>query len=162
MALADLEEQTLWEGARAWSEYRSRWLGAMLSLVAAFACFSLVEDPRLRLIPSGALFLLSLIFPATIWMDRISHHCKVTSQRAITREGLISRKVLEIELTHIRDIRLTQTFLQRIFGNGSVELSSAGREGAEVVFRGIPKPEEVKELIRRQIRTISTHEHSGQ
>ena len=162
MTISDLEECTLWEGARAWSEYRGHWVSTILSLLAAFLCYLLVEDQRLRLILFLALFFLSLILPATIWMDRISHHFKVTSQRAITRNGLISRKVFEIELTHIRDIRLTQTLMQRIFRNGSVELSSAGREGAEVVFRGIPKPEDVKELIRRQIRTTSTHEHSGQ
>lgn len=145
------EERVLWEGTRAWSDFLAAWIGtAFFFLLGVMLLFA----PEAR--SFGLVWLLvTVVFPIGIWLMRISQRYIVTTERAIARRGLISRKVSEIELKHIRDIRLTQGIFQRIFGIGSLELSSAGRAGAEVVFQGIPEPEVVKELIRQQIRGSS-------
>jgi uncharacterized membrane protein YdbT with pleckstrin-like domain len=102
--------------------------------------------------PFGLSFIfVFLIFVITIWFARLSRRYTVTSQRVISRWGLISRNISEIDIKNIRDIQLQQGVLQRVFGIGSVALSSAGRAGAEVVFEGIADPDGVKEVIRSTV-----------
>ena len=155
MVTFQTNEPVLWKGRKAWAEYRSHWAGAFLFLAASMTTIFLLkeESDSLRLFLPLGLFLPALIFPLVAWLDRITHQYKVTTERAILREGFLSRRILEIELVHIRDIRFHQSVVQRIFRTGSLELSSSGRGGAEVIFRGISNPEEVKEMIRRQIRS---------
>jgi uncharacterized membrane protein YdbT with pleckstrin-like domain len=72
----------------------------------------------------------------------------VTAQRIIMRIGLIANNSNEMEIRHIRGINVRQGAIERMLGVGTLEIISAADGGAEVVFRGIRNPNEVKELIR--------------
>ncbi|MCI0695543.1 hypothetical protein L0337_26495, partial [candidate division KSB1 bacterium] len=43
---------------------------------------------------------------------------------------------------------------QRVMRTGDVELSSAGRPGAEVVFKGVKYPQDIVDLVRQRKREI--------
>ncbi|MDO8705463.1 MAG: PH domain-containing protein [Sulfuricaulis sp.] len=66
-----------------------------------------------------------------------------------SREGLIARKVKSIRVQDLRNINVNQSLWQRIVGVGDVEFSSAGGSGIEVVFCGVDKPLQVKQLVQR-------------
>lgn len=80
---------------------------------------------------------------------RFSWAYTIDSETIESREGLIARKVKSIRVQDLRNINVNQSLWQRIVGVGDVEFSSAGGSGIEVVFRGVNRPLEVKQLAQR-------------
>ena len=124
-----MSETVLREETRAWADYLGWWIvGGLLLLF----------------------FGLGILVFLGIWLDRKQRKYTITSERVITRFGLIGRKVSEVELKNIQDVELRQGILQRLVGTGTLGFSSAGRAGVEVTFEGVSDPEGVKELVRRR------------
>ena len=73
----------------------------------------------------------------------------ITDQRVILRKGLLSKKTSEVSIDDIRKIGTEQRFLQRIFGVGTMTISTAGTAGVEISVSGFRKPDELKNLIRQ-------------
>ncbi len=150
MAQLAADERLVWAGRPAWSNYLwSLLLGGILFALGVM----IPEDPA----RFGNAFRISFIAAAlavcgNVLLQRASLRFQVTSQRAIVERGLLSRHVSEIELANVRDIQLHQNFGERLLGLGRLELSSAGRDTAEVVFDGIAKPDGVKEFVRAGMR----------
>lgn len=143
------DEQKLWEGGPAWTYFLGHLLAGVVSLVVGL---TLLLHGKFGWV--GAVFaLVALVPPAVAWIQRISVLYTVTSQRAVVERGLLSRHVWEIELANVRDIQLHQSIVQRLLRMGTLEISSAGRDTAEVVFRTIPHPDKVKEIIRSGMRS---------
>jgi uncharacterized membrane protein YdbT with pleckstrin-like domain len=71
----------------------------------------------------------------------------VTSRRTILRTGILSKYTNEIRHEDVSNIRVRQTFFQRIFHVGSVGISSAAQDEIEIEVVGIPHPDKVAELI---------------
>ncbi len=147
-----IDERMVWTGRPAWSTFLGSFLlGAILFVVGVIS----PEDP----VKFGNAFRIILIAGAlAVWgnllLQRVSVRYEVTSQRAIVERGLLSRHVSEIELANVRDIQLRQSIEQRLLGAGTLEISSAGRDTAEVVFTAIANPDAVKELVRTGMREI--------
>lgn len=127
-----MAEEVLREETRAWADYVGWILLGLLLLL---------------------LYGLGLVVFLGIWVDRASRKYTVTSERVISRYGLIARKVSEVELKNIQDIELTQGILQRLWGTGNLGFSSAGRAGVEVMFQGVADPEQLKEFVRSQAKS---------
>lgn len=72
----------------------------------------------------------------------------ITNIRIISREGLIANNTNEIELRHIRGMKVRQNVWERVLGVGTIEIISTADGGAEVVFQGISDPVGVKDRIR--------------
>lgn len=91
-----------------------------------------------------------------IWWLRVTNTTlTVTNERVTFRTGIFSKKIREVFLSDIRSVQIDQTFQQRLFNTGNVEISSAATADAEIAIGGIPNPYEVKKLIdthRRQNR----------
>lgn len=147
------DERILWQGGPAWSNYLGLLLLIFLLLIAGLALgFAFVHaDDALRYTGFGALGLAVTLFGVVV-VQRATQRYTVTSQRAVVRRGLLSRHEWELELRHVRDIQLKQSLGQRMLRTGTLEVSSAGRDTAEVVFAGISNPDGVKELIRQGMR----------
>ncbi len=63
----------------------------------------------------------------------------ITDQRIIIRRGVISRFSRAIGLSRVQDVTTYQGLFGRIFGYGTVEVETAGRDGAEVLTL-VPDP----------------------
>jgi uncharacterized membrane protein YdbT with pleckstrin-like domain len=87
-----------------------------------------------------------LWFPARGFIDWATSHFVVTSDRLIHREGLVSKRSMEIPLEAINDVRFNQRMLERIVGAGDLVIESAGTRGQEV-FSNIRNPEFVQKTI---------------
>ncbi len=100
------------------------------------------------------LFLISLITGVGIvlillpwWLLASNTRLTVTNERVTFKTGILAKNIREIFLSDIRIIQIDQTFQQRIFNTGKVEISSAATTDAEISISGIPNPYEVKRLI---------------
>ena len=67
--------------------------------------------------------------------------------RIFRETGLFSLKEEEVLLYRVRDITLTRSFFQRIFGVGTVSLHSSDKTTPTLDLVNISKSKDVKELI---------------
>ena len=81
-------------------------------------------------------------------------HYWITTERIIYRRGLIGYTISSIPLERISDVIVSRTFIERIFGFGSIlvqslagQVSYPQRHGAEGSLLAIPNPEETQKLI---------------
>lgn len=128
----------------------------VLAVAGVFIFFFRVEWWSYVAVVSLAIFLLLYVLYR---IKRASATFIVTTERVVERQGFLSRRSREVDVDHIRAVDLEQSLLQRLWGVGDVKIASAGTDDFDVVFRGVPRPAEVRELIRLQTddhRTEST------
>jgi uncharacterized membrane protein YdbT with pleckstrin-like domain len=70
----------------------------------------------------------------------------ITDQRVAYQSGIFRRRGVSIPLNRINNVNFEQSFIARMFNNGSVTIESAGETG-DSVFENIPDPEHVRALI---------------
>lgn len=88
------------------------------------------------------------------WWIAVRHReLRVTTQRTVYTEGIISRDSSEVRHDDVRNMQIDQTAPERIVGVGSIAISSAGQDGLEIVAKGIPNPDEVADMIRSRQKT---------
>lgn len=78
--------------------------------------------------------------------------CKASTltvkQRDILYEkGLLSKSRVEFGIAGIRTVKVNQSFFDRIFGVGSIQIYTSGDQ-AEIEVKGMPDPNRVRELIK--------------
>ncbi|MFV0542324.1 MAG: PH domain-containing protein [Marinicella pacifica] len=73
----------------------------------------------------------------------------VTDRDIVLEKGLLSKEHSEINIDSIRTIRVSQSFFNRIFGVGQIEIFTAG-DNPEVVAAGMPEPNRVRELVKHR------------
>jgi uncharacterized membrane protein YdbT with pleckstrin-like domain len=82
-----------------------------------------------------------------VWYLKIkSEKLVVTEHDVLFEKGLLNKEHAEINITSIRTVRVRQSFFNRIFGTGSIELFTAG-DTPEISVKGMPEPGRVRELI---------------
>ncbi len=64
-------------------------------------------------------------------------------------EGLLSKNRAEFSINGIRTVRVHQSFFNRIFGVGTIQIYTAG-DKPEIEAKGMPDPNRVRELIKAQ------------
>ncbi len=74
----------------------------------------------------------------------------LTSQRLITRKGLIAKNTMEIPLDRINNISCSQSVGERVTGSGDLVIESGGEQG-RAVFSNMSKPADVQREIYRQM-----------
>lgn len=70
----------------------------------------------------------------------------LTTERLITRRGLIARRGIEIPLENITNVNFSQTIIERALGAGDLIVESAGETGRSE-FTNIPHPDEFQALL---------------
>ena len=74
----------------------------------------------------------------------------VTTDRLISRLGVLSRQGIEIPLERVNTVFFSQTFFERIIGSGDLEIESASEQGSQK-FSNIRRPLNVQNEIYRQM-----------
>jgi len=90
----------------------------------------------------------------------------LTSDRIITRSGIIAKHSKEISLERISDVTFTQSVIERLIGAGDLLLDSSGDLGPARIT-AVRKPEEVQLLVykkseKNENRMRAPHLHSIQ
>lgn len=73
----------------------------------------------------------------------------VTTERLISRHGVITKKGIEIPLQRVNTVRFSQTLFERLLGHGDLMIESAGPEGQQS-FDDVRNPTAVQNEIYRQ------------
>lgn len=81
----------------------------------------------------------------------------LTEKKLITSVGFFSISEDEIDLYRITDKRLHLSFLQRIFGVGSIIVLSKDVDSPIKTIKSVKKPREVMELLDKHIQSQRNH-----
>src|SRR5699024_710266 len=108
-------ENIIWEGKASWKSA----IGVL--------------DIILTLITGG----LWIIVPAIKIFKLNKLKYKVTTQRIVIKEGLASTSSTEIELYRVKDLSVTQTFMQKILNIGDITIQSVGTQNTNLEMKGI-------------------------
>lgn len=92
---------------------------------------------------------LGLIILLLWWIKCLGITLTVTNQRTTLRTGILSKYTNEVYHTDVRNVQIGQRFFQRIFGVGTIGISSSGESGIEITVKGIPDPDKIKDIIDR-------------
>ncbi len=142
-------------------ELRPHWVAVVPALlwaaliVLAWVTLGALTDsgPALLAVSAGALIALLLLsaVPLLKWSKTLF---VLTTDRLITRRGVIARAATEIPLERINDVAFAQSAVERLVGAGDLLIESAGERG-QTRITNVKKPEQV------QLRIYQATEENG-
>lgn len=74
-------------------------------------------------------------------------HLVIKEDELVWTHGLLSKQYTEIHMSKVRTVRVAQSLMQRIMGAGDIAVFTSGDE-PEVVIRGLPYPDRVREIVK--------------
>lgn len=121
----------------------------IVSIAAGIFAYDFVDDQNwswartaVLVAVAVALFLFTVL-PIMRWAFT---NFVLTTDRIITRRGIIAKNSKEIPLERINDIAFNQTVVERMIGAGDILIESAGERG-QTRISDVRKPEEVQRTI---------------
>ena len=129
---------------------------ALTAVVVIIGLVAVTQDwPDPLKILVGVAVLGSLVWFLSKYAQWATTNFVVTSERVISRSGLIAKKGIEIPLDRINTVFFNQGVFERMIGQGDLGIESAG-EGGRQNFKNIQRPNLVQNEIYRQ---KEGHEH---
>lgn len=134
-------------------------LGPALWTLAAIAFYTVMyriaedrlSDPALAQNVAGILAVILIVWrgilPSARWATT---SFVLTSDRLITRSGVIAKQSKEIPLERINDVTFTQSILERLIGSGDLMLESAGERG-QTRITNVRRPEHVQLTVYKEV-----------
>lgn len=128
----DAQETLIWEGSP------SQWINFKLFFVCSLFFW--------------------LIVPVFIalwrWLETSRHVFRVTSQRIIITQGVLSRRTDQLELYRAKDASLIEPFWLRILKLGHVDLVTSDPMTPSLRLPAIPNAAALREQLRNVIETL--------
>ena len=122
-------EQVIWSG----SSSQVRNLG--LYILCALFCWLVVP----------------LIYAIVKWIQLRSRHYELTTQRVRVREGVFSKRADELELYRVKDSTVFEPFWQRLFGVGSIVITTNDASTPSLTLEALPHASDTREKLRAAI-----------
>ncbi len=104
----------------------------------------------LLLIP---IFGIGLLILLGWYLQNKASKLSINENEILYEKGLLSKERSEVNMNSVRSTKIKQTFFNRIFGVGAIEIYTAG-DIPEIVATGMPDPNRIRELIK-------AHQNSG-
>ncbi len=79
-------------------------------------------------------------------IQRTTDQFAVTNKRIIIKTGLISRKIVEMNINKLESVNVRQSVMGRILGYGALEFTGTG--GTKETFTNIYNPTEFKKQVQ--------------
>ena len=97
-----------------------------------------------------------------IWKDRKRYlgmplsftRYAISEDRLFLSVGLINVRDEEVVLYRIRDISVTRTLWQRLFGVGTVTVASSDKSTPSLQLQNVKHPMDVKEILHQQVEEV--------
>lgn len=159
-------KQLLAEHEKVVFDLRPHWIAVVPSalwttalLVAWIAGYRLVDGRSYESVAQNVIalvvlvaWLLLAVVPFLRWRFTMF---VLTSDRLITRSGVIAKHSKEIPLERINDVSFSQSAVERLLGAGDLMIESAGERG-QTRITNVRKPEQVQLMIYKEIETNNT------
>ena len=117
------------------------------TLALALLIYGLASQPPM--VPVWGAGAVLLLYAAGLGVDRVIHYLSsefaITNKRVLIKTGFINRHTLEMLLTKVETIRVSQSIPGRVFNFGTIVVTGTG--GTNEPFNAIANPLE----FRRQV-----------
>lgn len=113
------------------------------------------EHPRMFADEPGKFLLACILVPVGVgivwlglwWLRVRTTLLTVGDERVLLTRGIFNKERLEIELGSIRTVRIDQSFVDRIFNCGILNIFTSG-DRPELVVPGMPDPDRLRSALR--------------
>lgn len=112
-------------------------------VMVAVAVWAFSANRRLWAIPPVAIALILLL---AAWIRRRSSEFAVTNKRVIIKLGVTTTRSMELLLSKIEGITVTQSLWGRMFGFGEIVVTGSG--GTQEPFDGIQSPLDFRQAVQ--------------
>ena len=132
---------------------------ALLVVAAALIVhykYLVVQYPEQRYPYLPLVSLLILLWPIKRHLQRQTVKLTIAGDKLRYETGLTTKSMRIIQLSKVQDVRVIQSFGQRVFGVGDISIETAG-ENSRLVVENLDRPRELAE----QITDASTHSTAG-
>jgi uncharacterized membrane protein YdbT with pleckstrin-like domain len=117
------------------------------------------DDAKLFSVAGLILLVLAAITAVVGVVKRNSTEMAVTSRRVLIKSGIMSRRTIEMMVSRIESIVITEPFFGRMLGYGSVVIRGTG--GTPEPFHLIANPTEFRRHVQEQIEAQRTDLRPG-
>lgn len=93
-----------------------------------------------------AAFGLGLLILLWWYLQCKSSTLTITSKEIRYEKGLLSKSRVEFGIASVRTVKVNQSFFDRIFGVGAIQIYTSGDQ-PEIQVKGMPDPNRIRELI---------------
>lgn len=125
--------------------------GAVPFLPKASLPFAVPDEFDMRWLGYG-LMAIGLFQLLRWWLATLMDRLEIHEHELVWTHGLLSKEYTEINMASVRTVRIEQSLFQRIVGAGNLEIFTAG-DAPELTIRGLPRPQEIRQHIKRQAPT---------
>lgn len=124
--------------------------GVLLAIAILIGGWAAVAGPDAVKYLVAIWIVVNLAWFLTRFIQWISTHFVLTSDRVISREGVLAKRGIEIPLERINTVFFQQGIFERMLGLGDLEIESASKDGAQR-FEDIRRPGDVQKEIYVQM-----------
>lgn len=108
----------------------------------------------LMVIVGSYLVIRAIVLTVSVFRLRTTHY-KLTNQRLMVEQGILSRTLDEVDLRTVDDSGFSQSPLERLQNIGTVWIIASDRATPRLTLRGIPEPRALREKIRESAYRMS-------
>jgi len=108
----------------------------------------------LMVIVGSYLVIRAIVLSTSVMRLRTTKY-RLTNQRLVVEQGILSRTLDEVDLRTVDDSGFSQSPLERLQGIGTVWVVSSDRSTPRLTLRGIPDPRSLREKIRENAYRMS-------
>jgi membrane protein YdbS with pleckstrin-like domain len=91
------------------------------------------------------------------WVHRAGSSYRVYPDRLEMEQGMLSRRIENVELFRVRDVGMKQGFLGRMLGFGEVYVHSTDASAPDIVVSAIDHPREFYQTLRDLVTESRAH-----
>ncbi len=126
-------------------------------IVGSWIGFAVLDSSVLRTVIGIA------ILAEVVWfVERLVRWTSIffvlTSDRVMSREGIIAKRGIEIPLARINTVMFEQRIFERLLGLGNLVIESASTDGSQT-FSTVRQPDEIQKQIYVQMEASSNRQH---
>jgi membrane protein YdbS with pleckstrin-like domain len=144
----DVPEEELWTGGYSPKAMYGQWISAAVVTIAGLVVVLLFANNGVgwSVLGAGVLvvwggLVLSLVY------RRMGVKYRMTSLRLFQEKGILRRVTDRIEMIDIDDVTVEQGLLERMFGVGTIRITSSDRTSPELAMPGIDDVKNIADLI---------------
>jgi uncharacterized membrane protein YdbT with pleckstrin-like domain len=131
-----MTEEIIWEGKPSQAMYALH--HGIAALIAAFSM--IIGFPIIAAVP--------LIYMMYLYLDADNTEYRITTERIITRRGILTKRTDEIETFRIGDVSVEEPLILRFFSLGNANAYTTDASVTLAVIEAVPNFNEIKEWLR--------------
>lgn len=153
-------EKDLWAGRMHWHNAWGRVLTWVLINIGFIVVAWKAPKPEWLTVSRLNWTLLALFGVTTVFLIGgvviriLQTRYRLTTQRLFIERGILNRTLDQVELIRVDDVRMQQSFIQRLLNVGAVLMMTTDVTDKLITIEGIKEPIRVAEIVRQQMRTL--------